>query len=133
MRCVNILLPQVKLNERQVSATVNQPLLTQRHVTTVHAQIVQTEDRQPLSSSFLMSLWSSCHFTVGLQSLTGSYHIQASQSSVLMTECPPCVTSEIWGCLPYCLNMIGSKSLKGDYKESLELAKRKVQELLEGW
>jgi hypothetical protein len=29
--------------------------------------------------------------------------------------------------------MIGSKSLKGDYNESLELAKRKVQELLEGW
>lgn len=43
-----------------------------------------------------------------------------------MIECFFCVILEIWGCFLYCLNMIGSKLFKGDYKEFLELVKRKV-------
>lgn len=130
MRWVNITTGQIKWYT--VRATVNQPLLTQEYAANL-------PDRRQGAFEFFLP-----RVTIELLSLHCGppYNDWKLSHSNLSIQCSydrvfSLCDFRIWGCLPWCLNMIGSKSFKGGYREPLELAKRKVQELLEssvmGW
>lgn len=95
-----------------------------------HCTCLTCPYRKSLSSSFLTFIVELLPLHCGpLTTLTRSYHIHTSQFRVLMTRnflrgCTSCVVSEVWGCLLYCLNMIGNEPLKGDYGEPLSVSKK---------